>query len=151
MMQATRFPIDYDALNKGDTIPADRCEQILGIKQSVPRYALALLGLKERVEDELHERGKNWTLRTEKGALRVLTDAEASTYNHHESRRHRHALKRRFALGSAVDMANLTDDQRKEHERTLYTDGRYVQAMEDTRKQLRSEAHQRATPKQLGA
>lgn len=146
MNETSRWPIDYDSLNKGDIIPVERCEEITGKRQGDSRYDLALLDLKDRIQGELHDRDKFWTLRTEKGAIKVLTDAEAYTYNHAEQVRARSAQVRRFALQSAVDVDKLSPDQRKEHERNVEVDGKYLQAMQGVRSQLRLSANKRNVP-----
>jgi hypothetical protein len=136
-MSAERWPIDYETIEKGDVIPVGRIEELIGAKQFTSAYDLGLLQLTTRIEDELHERGKPWTLRTEKGAIRVLTDAEASAYNHSRQVAARKAMRRRFALLVAVDPDLLDDDQRKDHERYVEVNGKYIQADNAVRAQLR--------------
>lgn len=142
-----RWPMDYDELRKGDIIPAERVERIVGIKQSAGQaYQLALLSLTSQIAQELGDRGRNWTLKTERGGIHILTDAEASTYNHREAKKARRAMLRRHQLNLSVDVGALNEDQRKQHDRIIEIDGKYVQAMFATRKELQLQAHRRSTP-----
>jgi hypothetical protein len=145
-MELSRWPIDYDSLQKGSTIPAAHLERITGKSRNSSDYALALLKLKNRIESELVSRSKDWTLRVHKGEIKVCTDAEAATFNHREQERARSAQQRRHMLQLAVDVTELTPDQRLDHERNCEVDGKYVQAMRETRKTLTHRGHKRTTP-----
>lgn len=146
MSEASKFPIDYDSLNKGDIIPVNRVEQIVGKKQDDPMYQFALLKFTDRIQRELQDRGQWWTVRTEKGAVKILTDTEAVSYNHAEQVRARSAQLRRFALQQAVDVTQLDNESRKEHERNLEVDGKHVQALLGVREQFRLSASKRSVP-----
>lgn len=145
-MEAERWPVDYDALVKGSIIPAETLERITQKKRDSADYALAVLNLKERVEQELFDRNKHWTLRIHKGEIKVLTDAEAAVHNHAEQVRARRAMHRRYALQLSVDVSRLEDDQRKQHDRNVELDGKYIQAMQDVRKRMLPTAHKRNVP-----
>lgn len=146
MQTATRHPIDYDALAQGHTITQDELKRITNCKPGTKQYQLKCLALQSQIEREMRERGRIWTIKIEKDEIRILTDAEASPYNHALQVQARGALFRRFALNSAVNIAELTEDQRKEHDRFMEVDGKYVLALQATRQQLRLKAHKRATP-----
>lgn len=145
-MEAERWPIDYDALQKGDVIPSDLLERVTNTNRESAEYAFAVLKMKDRIERELHDRNRDWTLRIHKGEIKVLTDPEAATFNHAEQVRARAAMMRRFLLALAVDVSLLDEDQRKQHERNVEVDGKYIQSMRDVRKQLACKGHQRNTP-----
>lgn len=146
MSQLQPWPIDYDAIQKGDIIPVDRVEKITGKKQGCSDYDFAVLKLKDRIERELHERGNVWTLRTEKGAIKILKDEEAALYNHAEQVRARATEARRFALMQSVDVSKLSPDILKTHERNIEVDGRFIQAQMNVRKELQLESTKRTTP-----
>lgn len=145
-MEAGRFPFDYDAMKKGDIIPTSTLQRITGKHPDSADYAFAVLKLKERIEKELRDRSKDWTLRIHKGEIKVLTDPEAATFNHAEQVRARAAMTRRFALSLAVDVTQLDHEQRKQHERNVEVDGKYIQALRDVRKQLAFKGHERTVP-----
>jgi hypothetical protein len=146
MQNVTRHPIDYDLLNKGDVIPVNRVEEIVGVKRAAKEYAFRLLRLKGRIEHELAERGKVWTLSTDHGDLRILTDSEASTYNEVESAHARRKERRCFARQAAVDVSKLSEDERPAHERRVYVQGKYIQAAASVRQSLRLKPVERTVP-----
>jgi hypothetical protein len=143
---ATRWPIDYDTLKKGDIIPVHRLEQITGVKQSDAVYALKILTVKDRIESELADRGKLWVIRSEKGSLKILTDEEVPAYTHSEQVRHRAAQRRRFLQQSSADVSLMTDMTRAQHERNLEVDGKYILAQQEVRDKLRLKAEKRKVP-----
>ncbi len=146
MSEASRWPIDYDTLNKGDSITRERLERITGKAAGTKDYQLKLLAIQSQIERELHQRNRHWTVKIQKDEIRILTDSEASTYNHALQVQARCAMEKRFLLNSAVDIAALDDEQRKQHERTMEIDGKYLMAMQTVRKQLRLTSHKRRTP-----
>lgn len=150
-MEATRWPIDYEAIKKGDSIPVDKVERLVGVSRTDARFSLLAMQMAKQIERDLHINKKMWTVRTEGGSIRVLTDAEASHYNHSRQRRDRRSMFRRFALNSAVDATLLSDDQKQQHDRAMEVDGRYIQAMRSTRAQLSAETYRRNTPTMLPA
>jgi hypothetical protein len=146
MSDVQRHPIDFERLSKGDVIPVNRIEEIVGVKRDDKNYSILLLQLKGRVERELFERKKLWTLTTEAGEIKILTDAEASAYNAIEAENARRRERRRFALQCAVDVGELTEEQKSEHRRRVEIQGRYIQAQTGVRKQLRLEDTKRNVP-----
>jgi len=46
-------------------IPAERVEQIVELKRDDPDYAFGVLKLIDRIQRELADMGKHWTLRSE--------------------------------------------------------------------------------------
>lgn len=89
--EVEKWPVDFDVLDKGDVIPVEQLEKILGIPQTHPQYSVKLLGWKHWLENEMAARGKLVVSRTDHGALRILTDAEAAIY-----------LPERFEAGLSV-------------------------------------------------
>lgn len=146
MTEVQPHPVDYTTLAKGDVISVARLEQILGVARTHQRFAFKVLRLKRRIERELMKLGNRFTLAVVKGDLRVLTDPEAAAYTHVEQEHARRRERRRFVQQVAVDVTNLDEDQRKQHERNLEIDGRYIQAQGSVRKLIRLEAVKRSVP-----
>jgi hypothetical protein len=142
-----RYPIDYDTLNKGDTIPAARIERITGKTRTDLNYALACMALKERIETDLWKLGKPWTLKQQGEDIVVLTDAEAAEYNDRRFKQDLRSMGRRLQHQLSVDVAQLDDDQRADHLRAVEVNGKIMQAVAVAKKQIRLEAHQRQTPR----
>lgn len=120
-MTTTRYPLDVNALGKGDYISLEDCEKILGKKREADpdKYRLALLGLKDLIVRELTRSGRVLTVNIHHDGIRICTDSEAAEYN-----------KSRFALSvrsmtdatirnQHVDDAELTEEQRAAHRQEL--------------------------------
>lgn len=140
------FPLDFDALKKGDTIPPDRLEQLTGCERGTSKYQLAVLTLRERIVKECHERGREFTVAIIKGALRILTDSEASLYNARAFKGKFRGAGRALKRAARVDTSNLDDGQKKEHERNLIVFGKMLQAARSARAAIAATPHQRTTP-----
>jgi len=131
--QATRWPMDYDALKKGDVIAVADVERITGKKQGTKEYQFALLGLVKRMRDALFHQEKFWTIAIRKDAVCILNDVEASEYNPREYESSRNRLKRLHVQCLAVDSAELTDGQREAHYRRLQVQAFEMSAMRSAR------------------
>ena len=132
--EATRWPVDYESLKKGDSIPAERLEKIIGLNRDNPKYSLALMALKQTIQDALEDLGYVWTLAIVKNDIRILTDAEASEYNHRSLLNGMAKMFRAQYRNMAVDQTLLTEDQAKDHARRIEVDGRLIQAIRAERK-----------------
>lgn len=138
--------IDYDSLAKGDVIPVERVEELTGKKFGGADFDFALLRLRGRIEDALFSRSKYFAIRTEKGSIRILSDEDAAHYTHSEQVRLRASQCRKFALQMAVDATRLTADMKRQHERNIEINGKYMLAMQATEKQLKCTPHKRNVP-----
>lgn len=140
------FPLDFDALEKGHCINAERLQQLTGKQRGTDEYNLAVLALRERIVRECKDRNKNFTVAMVKGALRILTDEEAAVYNVRTFRagfRRSHSSLRRLAK---VDTAALSDQQKSEHERNVIVFGKMLQAARSARTAIAGTPHERTTP-----
>ena len=140
------YPLDFDALQKGDVITIDRLEAITGKQRGTQAFQLAVLSLRERIISECKDRDKFFTVAIVKGNLRILKDDEAAVYN---SRTFKMGMKRsRKSLSrlAKVDVGNLDDLQKKSHERNLIVFGKMLQAARSAQKSLAATPHQRTLP-----
>lgn len=140
-----KYPFDFDMLKKGDVIPVERIELLIMTKQDHPKYSLRILRLKDQIESELERRGRPVTVRTDHGCLVILTDPEAAEYNKAQFGIRRHQLSICHQRTLQVNVTQLTDEQRKIHERNIVVQGAQLSAM---RKAVRiaHKAHKRITP-----
>lgn len=150
-MAVEKYPFDYDALNKGDTIPADKVAEIINLPEYDKRYPLKLMALCKTVERELNDRGKSVTVRSTKGALNILPDADAAEYATDRRRFALGQLRRSHGIAQRVDITALDEDQRASHERSLITGASYLQAIGKVQKALRAGTSERTTPKMIEA
>jgi hypothetical protein len=131
--QATRWPMDFDALKKGDVIPVADVEQMTGKKQGTKEYQFALLNMVKRMRDNLFHNEKFWTIAIRKDAICILNDVEASEYNPKEYETSRNRLKRLHVQCLAVDSMQLSDEQRDAHYRRLQVQAFEMSAMRTAR------------------
>ena len=79
--QATRFPLDYDALEKGCYIPPDEIQAQCEHPRDTKKYQLYVLTLIETIRKHLYANGKSYTVKQDRDGIRILTDEEATEYN----------------------------------------------------------------------
>jgi hypothetical protein len=131
----TRFPVDYDAIHKGDVIPRSEIAKLLGIPfRNYHDLQIAVVGLQHEIADGLRARGKPYTVCQKNGDLAILDDPNASEYNQEWFHKHRRGLFRCHARLAAVDSSQLTEDQRRKHVRDCPHQARlrYVSMYSDT-------------------
>jgi hypothetical protein len=141
-----RYPVDFDVLERGDSIAIEQLESILRTKKTDRLFSLRACGLGKLIERTLAQRGKVVTCRVKNGALLVCDDEDMSEYNR---KRHRKALRkvvRSHVQTAAVDVSRLSDEQRAMHERDVCNQAKYVAALAATRKEIRLAAAKRVTP-----
>ena len=141
------FPLDYDALKKGDEISTEQIEEFGRCnREDEKHFRLAALVLKDRITKNCRERGKLFTVVILKGRIRILTDEEAAIYN---PRQFRHGFRRQLrALRrlTEVNPEGLSQQQQKDHERNLLVCGKMVQAARSARATINAIPHKRTTP-----
>ena len=144
--EATPYPLDFDALEKGQTLPAGELERITNEKRGTNDYRFAVLKLTGRIQDELRDRGRPVTVCTKGDDLLILTDAEASIHNEELYKQRLRQLVRTHRRACEVDVANLTEQQKQEHDGRLLVQGRLLQALAAEKKKLQLEAAKRTVP-----
>ena len=146
MNNATRYPLDFDALTKGSIVNVKTIESIVQAPRGCDKYNLGALKLAQRIEQELAARGLYVTVVSDHGAIRVLTDPEASEYNYKEAIRGFDAMKRRTIKLSTVTVSELNEDQTRQHDRSLVVLGAMIAGAKSARKQAMALPHVRNTP-----
>ena len=144
-----RYPVDVDALCKGDVITIERLENILGMKRHDPRWWRSVLGVKTNIERQLRRGGRVLTLRQRQGDLVVCDDNEASSYNPREIEAGIRRSARAHERNLHVDVGNLDDARRVAHERNLVVYGRMLYAAKSARRDLKPTETVRDTPTML--
>ena len=146
---ATRYPFDYDELDKGDIISAETLEELTGYERGTQDYNLQLMVLQNQIMDEMEVRDRPMTVRIHKGGLELLTDAQASVYNHGRGESGLRQMKGAVKRLGWTDMMKLTDEERKNHDRTVLIQSRMLQgAMKGRKESFRQLEHKRPAPKQ---
>lgn len=105
-----------DGLEKGDVIENDIVLQIMGIdEQESDRSSMpADVQLAGIIEREMHRFGQYWTVKAWKGAVYILTDAEAYEHNRKRQRSGYRKYRRAVTGMSGVDVSRFSDEKRQE-------------------------------------
>lgn len=136
---ARRWPFDFELIDKGHNITPEECQKLINVPPSDRRYALKLLRLHGVLDAGLRRAGKRCTVVVRGDGLRVLTDEEAAAYQNDAFLGALNKASRAARKQADVDMSQLTDAQRLEHERNLLENSLVMQAMRTKRRQLREE------------
>lgn len=133
-----KWPFDWDRLKKGDRIPAERLERVVGHKRSEHKdYSFALLSLAQEIEREMGSRGNPVTVRRQHDDLIILTDSQAALHNDNQFQLARRKMGRALVRQAAVDTNKLSDDEMRRHEQRYLANSRMYQAiLRERRKQL---------------
>lgn len=134
-----RYPIDFDSLAKGDIVAVETIEQILEVKHGTTAYQLGCLGLCGEIEKQMSYRGPRPTLKISKGAILILHDNEATITSERRIRNDLHRAVRNYGRLTQVVIANLTDEEKTQHDRRLMSQGRLLQALARERKAMADE------------
>ena len=146
-MAVQRYPLDFDALEKGDVISAEQVEAIVEIKRDDIKYGFAAMALGKRIKKELQDRDKEVTVRMHQSALMICDDADASPYNERMIKARARGVGRFLRQLSAVDRSKLPEERVPLHDRALTVWTLTYQAMRSTRRKLLCRPKTRSTPK----
>lgn len=118
---AQRFPLDFDALRRGDYLPADVVEVAVSCSRSTVRYSIEVLRLCQMIRTAFMERGEGMvTVCRDGDGVRILTHEEQAEYAENRQAR---GIRNIFVAGieaRSVDPAQLrNDEQRKRLDRFL--------------------------------
>jgi hypothetical protein len=150
-MESTEYPIQTDDLSKGSVITADELERATGVRRDSDRYRLGLLKVRDYITERFRDRGEIITVKQEGDTLRILTDAEATEYNERSAEQGLAKMGRALVRQVGVDVRNLTDAQRRDHERRLLIQSKTLQAARAGRRAaLQPGRHERTTPQLNG-
>lgn len=131
-MAANQYPIDYDAVEKGDEWTGKELEKIFGCKGDSKEFQFARLQLQQEI---WQRRQFTVKIHNETG-LRVLTDPEASVHNQKQFRHNLLGVHKRTRMLLAVDRGNLSEVQQTSHDRAVRVQGYYSQHLAAASKSL---------------
>lgn len=139
--------VDFDSLQKGDEFPPEALEAILQMKKDDPVFPLRLLSFRQVLKTELKKRGLAVTIRQDQRTLRICTDKEALRVNKRRADLWHDAGWRLLEDKKGVDATNLdTTAERRERERQIEVQGRYMQAIQTETGRLFPKGYRRKTP-----
>lgn len=145
-LKAAKYPIDYDLVKKGDLFTIEELEKILSRRRDHKQFPFYLMGFAKNIEREMASRGQVVTVAQVNGSLKVLTDQEASIYNHDMFARNIRGLIHCHQRALGVDVVDFKEDERKTHDRMLEVQGKTLQAVSRVRIELPTWPHRRLLP-----
>ncbi len=126
--------LDMDALYKGLLIPKEVLESVIGHPiTGTTQDSLDILKLKDRIE----KRWPDWTLTQEGKGLRICTDSQAIQVNQREHDRGIAALMKRERLNAAIEVNNLSEEEKEQHKLQVYRMSMFGQALRSTKQRLK--------------
>lgn len=151
VMSSNQYPFDFDGLQRGDSLSHEMIISLMPEAQLKvgDDYKWFLLGLRDKIQIAFQDRGDMAYVKVEGEGLRILTHAEQTEYLAKEQEATRRKAKRQYLFQANVDPTQLTPDEKREHERQLIINGRYIQAMQTTDKALKREKLTRPEPNRI--
>lgn len=128
-MEAVRYPLDLDRVQKGLYVTPEEIEEIVGVSRTEASYGLAVMRIIEEIKRNLGDRGVGLVIRQHEYGIKVLTDSEATSYLGARQQRNVQDIGRTHVMQQLVDVAMLTEDEQRAHERRLSRSAAYVQAL----------------------
>jgi hypothetical protein len=143
------YPFDLTKLGKGSVIQSSEIERVTGGKADSRNFGLDVMTAKGMLDRQFRDAGITLTTRTSKGTIIICDDSDASRYNRKSGRSGLRRFGRSHVRNLAVDVSKLTEEERKDHEKTLLTNGRLLAAVSKIRHQpLLPAPKKRETPTQ---
>jgi hypothetical protein len=144
-----RYEIDLENATPGTVIERSDCEKIVGVKKIEDAYGFqfALMQLGEFIQRELWNSGRHWTVTTSDGSVQILTHEDASRYNANHFELAIKKLRRCNRRLNAVDVGELTQDARQDHERSIIRQSRILSMLKTVRREIPTEPYKDSRPK----
>jgi len=142
--------INVEELSKGQVLSVDQLERLLApLRAGTQAFDLAVLKLRTYIEREKAAAGEIVTVRHVNGGLRLLTDGEASVYNHARFCRNLKQLWLFHGRAAGVEVSEFDEEQRARHDRQLCQQGAMLLAVRTVNEQQRLLPRVVGEPKQL--
>jgi hypothetical protein len=145
MNVAERYPLDYDALAKGQTIDADRIEEIVGVSRTLATYSGKQVQLAATIEEELADRGKPVTVQCIGAEIRILTDSEALAATDNRFRKYLRQARKANRNLAEIDVRNLSAKERQLHDREMVVQAAIIAGAQESKRHAIAE-YQRRVP-----
>lgn len=124
-------------LRKGDTVAVSELEAIFGMHQSNPRFGIKLAQMSRTIkryfETTHHVRV---TIDYPKRGIHICTDEEAVAVSMNNYERDRRGMLEAHKDAAGIVLANLTNEQIREHESNLSRQAVMIGAMQGARRKL---------------
>lgn len=146
-MNVSKYPLDFDSLNKGDVVENGVIENFSGARNGTSKFGIAKMVLAKKIEDHLERRGMIVTVKSIRQGLHILTDIEASEYNADSTKQAIRRMGRCLARISGVDRSEFSIDQNLRHDHRVSTVASAYLAARGAFRNPQLTATERTTPK----
>jgi hypothetical protein len=146
MSTVDKYPLDFDALKKGDVVSVAKQEDIFQVKAAHEKFWSQSLALKERIQKEMALRGLPVTVRHDHGALVICTDPDASEYNDRTRKMYLRRFARTHKRNLSVDRSKLEAADLEKHDRNNGIYGAVLAAALKVRRRMVLQPAERKTP-----
>jgi ethanolamine utilization protein EutA (predicted chaperonin) len=143
-----RWPIDFDALQKGSFIPVEDLERAFRANRDTRVFNFKVMGLISDIRDFFKDRREQTVTVCQKdGGITVLTDEQAVSYNAAKFSEHFRKAGQAHKRTLGIDTEQLSDDGKRRHERGVILQAAMLSAAMNAKNQvLRLQPHQRNIP-----
>lgn len=103
------FPLDFDALQKGDVIPSQKIEKIyqVNLLRDPSKFQLRALGLSQQIHDERPD----LLARVDGNTVRVMTDVEAEEWTNTQVVKAVSSIARNAKRRAVIDRGGFDEQQ----------------------------------------
>jgi len=144
-MNVKKYPVDFESLTKGTTIPALQLQEICGHPIGSTKYNFFIMSLCQQIMDYKRD-SDPVTVIVHLGNVQILTDSEAVIYNKNDFTRRERGMFRAHKRQLRINPASLTPEEKIIWERSVINQSYIVQSVQKAKKQIRIEASKRNTP-----
>lgn len=132
----SKYPLDFDELQKGDVITTEIIEEAMGCKATERGFNFKMLALASLIEKHtgFNVKAQNYT------ELRILIDEEGVEHNAKTFQHGLNKLRRAGQIARQIDIEQLTNRSTDRLQRQILNQGRIMQAIKRERRQIASEA-----------
>lgn len=108
-MPGEKYPLDFDALQKGEWLETAELEEALGVTMADgAKWNFALMGLRSQIERE-----SGIVCRIDHDRIRLMTDTEADEYLYRQGERSVSKLVRVTRSRALIDRGSMTDQEKR--------------------------------------
>lgn len=142
--QLQKRELDTESLIKGDSIDTAEIERVTGAKYGTMQFQFQAMQLAQKIMTERPE----MVARIDRGNIRILEDGEASEYCNDRYNAHYNGMRRANQKAGMVDRAQLTDEERRTHDKRVQFQGAVLAAAMKEAKKFKIDYSEstRATP-----
>jgi hypothetical protein len=123
ILTTDKLPCDIEALEPGDVLEVSFLERQTHEKFGTAQYHYAVLGVRTQIESERRRIRRPVVVKSKKGALHICKSDEALQVARNRYRETTRKAKRTHAILCDGGTLALSADERRQHERLMFSNG----------------------------